>query len=450
MLEAEYSGGLQDPFQLRTRLLLQVQQHLTLPSLGHEEHLVDMFLSYMSTLAAHEKVHGSASVEVLRYRVRESLQRYVHYLDYDAAVDTAVSDGVLIATAIPAMAIVADEGDMGDPGLQLGSSAMFDPLLDDLAEAEVTMSSQQQNSFQNTATAMFMDEDLDSSALPPLPLGFEADPAVEESNVVHHCVSLQFLLHFIDKHRIEPHTTTAEVAETIIKAHTAVNGKSYVDTHLVSSFPSYVVNAKDHVMQQRKSPRAATSNQHAHITYVNHCHDMSFHHLVHLLKLAATKQYASPFLQGNHAHLEHDDFQLDAYLGQEVFFWIDIFCHSQHENSINIQYINDCIATIGHMTLALAPGPHPLTFERIWCLYEVSSAHLNDCRLYLVDDHNDFYDSLLQAVNELPEFHDSLSEEENVAMWKRAMASKCPVDVQHAKASRQEDFHKLTHALEAR
>ena len=206
------------------------------------------------------------------------------------------------------------------------------------------------------------------------PVMSSSDPLPAPSAVVG--VSLRFLKDFAASHSIPPEMTTAKVVSDIIVPHTTSLKETFINAHMIST-PHLVSDLRKGYHKNRKVMiglgNGMLSELDGFYCFLSHAWAMPFLELVNIANDAAHVHFKSQTNLLTHICKPEDI--LDC-----SFFWVDVFCKNQHIPAPAMDEFHTALKAPKVAVIALFPK-EPIALHRIWCLFEIWTAVVNDIQI---------------------------------------------------------------------
>ena len=186
-------------------------------------------------------------------------------------------------------------------------------------------------------------------------------------------VSLRFLMEFVANNEIPADMSTAKVVSDIIVPKTRTLKETYVNALLLPK-PHFLSDLrKDYNKDNRvliAYGNGSQSSLEGFRCFLSHAWSMPFAELVHIAEHAADLHFKAKTDLLTQI-VSHDDV-LDS-----SFFWVDVFCKNQHVPAPAMDEFHKALKAPGVAVVALYPK-EPIAFQRIWCLFEIWTAVVNN------------------------------------------------------------------------
>jgi len=211
-------------------------------------------------------------------------------------------------------------------------------------------------------------------------------------------VSLQFLVHFVDKHNIPDDMTTGDVVRNIIIPETQGSQLTYLEDKLSSqSLNDYYIDLNNEDMPNPPEGTSSLGNFYCRF-FLSHPWNMPFVKLIASVRnslRARFKQTIPYFGCAEDAKMTDD---IEEVYGQCSFFWIDVFCKNQHKPSPAMEEFVNAMQTPGEVIVALWPSHNPISLTRIWCCYEIWTAIQLKAKMTLSDIDEGIHKTVVASV----------------------------------------------------
>ena len=186
-------------------------------------------------------------------------------------------------------------------------------------------------------------------------------------------VSLRFLKEFIISNTIPSDMLTAKVVSDVIVPQTSATKETFINAHLLPT-PHVVSDLRKGYNKNKKVltvlGNGMCSEFDGFYCFLSHAWSMPFSELLCIAERAANVHFKSK--TDMLTRICSPDDVLDC-----SFFWIDVFCKNQHIPAPAMDEFHQALKAPEVAVIALFPR-EPIAFQRIWCLFEIWTAVVNN------------------------------------------------------------------------